>query len=147
MMVDDAHASGVLGRNGRGSVDHFGMHGKVDVQVGTLSKAIGALGGYVCGSRDLIDYLYHRARPFLFSTSHPPSVAATCIAAFDILEQEPERISACGTTPTTSRANCSALGFNIGGVTTPATRRPSRRSSSAKAAKPWSSAARSSTKA
>src|ERR1035438_289449 len=83
MMVDDAHASGVLGRNGRGSVDHFGMHGKVDVQVGTLSKAIGALGGYVCGSRDLIDYLYHRARPFLFSTSHPPSVAATCIAAFD----------------------------------------------------------------
>ncbi len=74
MMVDDAHASGVLGRNGRGSVDHFGMHGKVDVQVGTLSKAIGALGGYVCGSKDLIDYLYHRARPFLFSTSHPPSV-------------------------------------------------------------------------
>ena len=62
------------------------------MQVGTLSKAIGALGGYVCGSRDLIDYLYHRARPFLFSTSHPPSVAATCIAAFDLLEQEPERI-------------------------------------------------------
>ena len=77
MMVDDAHASGVLGLNGRGSVDHFGMHGKVDVQVGTLSKAIGALGGYVCGSRDLIDYLYHRARPFLFSTSHPPAVAAS----------------------------------------------------------------------
>ena len=94
MMVDDAHASGVLGRNGRGSVDHFDMHGKVDVQVGTLSKAIGALGGYVCGTKDLIDYLYHRARPFLFSTSHPPSVAATCIAAFDILEQEPERIRA-----------------------------------------------------
>src|SRR5579863_3672037 len=92
MMVDDAHASGVLGRNGRGSVDHFGMHDKVDVQVGTLSKAIGALGGYVCGSRDLIDYLYHRARPFLFSTSHPPSVAATCMAAFDILEEEPDRI-------------------------------------------------------
>ena len=92
MMVDDAHASGVLGRNGRGSVDHFGAHGMVDVQVGTLSKAIGALGGYVCGSQDLIDFLYHRARPFLFSTSHPPSVAATCIAAFDILENEPERI-------------------------------------------------------
>ena len=91
-MVDDAHASGVLGRNGRGSVDHFQLHGRVDVQVGTLSKAIGALGGYVCGTRDLIDYLYHRARPFLFSTSHPPSVAATCIAAFDMLEQEPERI-------------------------------------------------------
>src|SRR6266853_213874 len=80
MMVDDAHASGVLGRNGRGTVDHFKVHGRVDIQVGTLSKAIGALGGYVCGSRDLIDFLYHRARPFLFSTSHPPSVAATCIA-------------------------------------------------------------------
>src|SRR5947209_20469099 len=90
MMVDDAHASGVLGRNGRGTVDHFGMHGRVDIQVGTLSKAIGALGGYVCGTRDLIDFLYYRARPFLFSTSHPPSVAATCIAAFDVLEQEPQ---------------------------------------------------------
>ncbi len=92
MMVDDAHASGVLGRNGRGTVDHFKMHGRVDIQVGTLSKAIGALGGYVCGTRDLIDFLYHRARPFLFSTSHPPSVAATCIAAFDVLENEPERM-------------------------------------------------------
>jgi glycine C-acetyltransferase len=92
MMVDDAHASGVLGRNGRGSIDHFNCHGRVDIQVGTLSKAIGALGGYVCGSKDLIEFLYHRARPFLFSTSHPPSVTATCIAAFDILEQEPERI-------------------------------------------------------
>src|SRR3954452_11668444 len=85
MMVDDAHSSGVLGRNGRGTVDHFKVHGRVDVQVGTLSKAIGALGGYVCGTRDLIDFLYHRGRPFLFSTSHPPSVAATCIAAFDVL--------------------------------------------------------------
>src|ERR1700747_622542 len=92
MMVDDAHASGVLGRNGRGSIDHFHCHGRVDVQVGTLSKAIGALGGYVCGSKDLIDFLSHRARPFLFSTSHPPSVTATCIAAFDLLEREPERI-------------------------------------------------------
>src|SRR5436305_12025959 len=90
MMVDDAHSSGVLGRNGRGTIDHFNVHGRVDVQVGTLSKAIGALGGYVCGSRDLIDFLYHRARPFLFSTSHPPSVAATCIAAFEVLEEEPE---------------------------------------------------------
>src|SRR5947207_11903466 len=81
MMVDDAHASGVLGRNGRGTIDHFGMHGRVDIQVGTLSKAIGALGGYVCGTRDLIDFLYHRARPFLFSTSHPPAVVAACLAA------------------------------------------------------------------
>ena len=92
MMIDDAHSSGVLGRNGRGTVDHFGLHGRVDVQVGTLSKAIGVLGGYVCGSRDLIEFLYHRARPFLFSTSHPPAVRGACLAAFDILEQEPERI-------------------------------------------------------
>jgi len=124
MMVDDAHASGVLGRNGRGSVDHFGMHGKVDVQVGTLSKAIGALGGYVCGSRDLIDYLYHRARPFLFSTSHPPSVAATCIAAFDILEREPERILRLWENTRYFQTELKSAGFNIGGVNTPATETP-----------------------
>ncbi|MBE0656363.1 MAG: glycine C-acetyltransferase [Bryobacteraceae bacterium] len=92
MMIDDAHSSGVLGANGRGTVDHFGLHGRVQIQVGTLSKAIGALGGYVCGSRDLIDYLYHRARPFLFSTSHPPAVTAACLAAFDLLIAEPERV-------------------------------------------------------
>ncbi len=86
MMVDDAHASGVLGRGGRGTVDHHGCHGRVHIQVGTLSKAIGAMGGYVCGSRDLIDYLYLRARPFFFSTGHPPSVAATCQAAFALLD-------------------------------------------------------------
>ena len=86
MMVDDAHSSGVLGRNGRGTIDHFGLDGRVHIQVGTLSKAIGVLGGYVCGSRDLIEFLYHRARPFLFSTSHPPAVAAACLAAFDVLE-------------------------------------------------------------
>ena len=87
MMVDDAHASGVFGRNGRGTVDHFGMHGRVDIQVGTLSKAIGALGGYVAGHNALIDFLHHRARPFLFSTSHPPSVTATCLAALDVLHR------------------------------------------------------------
>src|SRR5579862_8265524 len=124
MMVDDAHASGVLGRNGRGSVDHFGMHGKVDVQVGTLSKAIGALGGYVCGTKDLIDYLYHRARPFLFSTSHPPSVAASCIAAFDILEQEPERIDRLWDNTRYFKTELGRLGFNIGGVNTPASETP-----------------------
>lgn len=124
MMVDDAHASGVLGRNGRGSVDHFGMHGKVDVQVGTLSKAIGALGGYVCGTKDLIDYLYHRARPFLFSTSHPPSVAATCIAAFDILEREPERILRLWSNTRYFQGELKRIGFNIGGVNTPATETP-----------------------
>ncbi len=92
MMVDDAHASGVFGKNGRGTIDHFGLHGRVDVQVGTLSKAIGALGGYVAGSRDLIDFLHHRGRPFLFSTSHPPSVTATCLAALDVLIEEPQLI-------------------------------------------------------
>src|SRR5689334_3796858 len=120
MMVDDAHSSGVLGRNGRGTIDHFGMHGRVDIQVGTLSKAIGALGGYVCGTRDLIDFLYHRARPFLFSTSHPPSVAATCIAAFDVLEQEPERMDTLWKNTRYWKQELGALGFNIGGVNTPA---------------------------
>jgi len=86
MMVDDAHASGVLGQGGRGSVDHFQCHGRVHIQVGTLSKAIGSMGGYVCGSRDLIDFLYLRARPFLFSTSHPPATAAACQAAFTLLD-------------------------------------------------------------
>ena len=124
MMVDDAHASGVLGRNGRGSVDHYHAHGKVDVQVGTLSKAIGALGGYVCGSRDLIDYLYHRARPFLFSTSHPPSVAATCIAAFDILETEPERIERLWDNTWYFKQQLSDAGFDVGGVTTPKSETP-----------------------
>src|SRR5437773_3454940 len=86
MMVDDAHASGVLGRGGRGTVDHHQCHGRVHIQVGTLSKAIGTMGGYVCGSRDLIDFLYLRARPFLFSTSHPPATAAACQAAFALLD-------------------------------------------------------------
>ncbi len=124
MMVDDAHASGVLGRNGRGSVDHFHCHGRVDVQVGTLSKAIGSLGGYVCGSRDLIEYLYHRARPFLFSTSHPPSVAATCIAAFDLLENEPERIARLWDNTRYFKAQLAAAGFDIGGKSTPASETP-----------------------
>src|ERR1700757_4737030 len=124
MMVDDAHASGVLGRNGRGTVDHFGVHGRVDVQVGTLSKAIGALGGYVCGSRDLIDFLYHRGRPFLFSTSHPPSVAATCIAAFEVLEQEPERIDKLWENTRFWKKELALLGFDIGGKTTPASETP-----------------------
>src|SRR4051794_30379301 len=124
MMVDDAHASGVLGRNGRGTIDHFKVHGRVDVQVGTLSKAIGALGGYVCGSRDLIEFLYHRARPFLFSTSHPPSVAATCIAAFDVLEGEPERIEKLWENTRFWKKELALLGFDIGGKTTPASETP-----------------------
>ena len=124
MMVDDAHASGVVGRNGRGTIDHFKVHGRVDVQVGTLSKAIGALGGYVCGSRDLIDFLYHRARPFLFSTSHPPSVAATCIAAFDVLDQEPQLMEKLWENTRYFKKELGNLGFNIGGKNTPASETP-----------------------
>jgi glycine C-acetyltransferase len=124
MMVDDAHASGVLGRNGRGTIDHFNVHGRVDVQVGTLSKAIGAIGGYVCGSRDLIEFLYHRARPFLFSTGHPPSVTATCIAAFDVLQSEPERIERLWSNTKFFKKELGGLGFNIGGVNTPASETP-----------------------
>jgi glycine C-acetyltransferase len=124
MMVDDAHASGVLGRNGRGTVDHFNLDGRVDIQVGTLSKAIGAMGGYVCGTRDLIEFLYHRGRPFLFSTSHPPSVAATCIAAFDVLEQEPERIQKLWDNTNFFKKELGNLGFNIGGQNTPKSETP-----------------------
>jgi glycine C-acetyltransferase len=124
MMVDDAHSSGVLGRNGRGTIDHHKVHGRVDVQVGTLSKAIGALGGYVCGSKDLIDFLYHRARPFLFSTSHPPSVAATCIAAFDVLEQEPQLMDQLWANTRFFKKELGLLGFNIGGINTPASETP-----------------------
>jgi glycine C-acetyltransferase len=121
MMVDDAHSSGVLGRNGRGTIDHFDLHGRVHVQVGTLSKAIGVLGGYVCGSRDLIEFLYHRARPFLFSTSHPPAVAAACLAAFDVLEQEPERIKALWDNTKYFKAGLQSSGFNTGISETPIT--------------------------
>jgi glycine C-acetyltransferase len=121
MMVDDAHASGVLGRNGRGTVDHFNLHGRVQIQVGTLSKAIGVLGGYVCGSRDLIEFLYHRARPFLFSTSHPPAVAAACLAAFDVLEQEPERIQNLWKNTEYFKKGLTSAGFNTGASETPIT--------------------------
>jgi glycine C-acetyltransferase len=121
MMVDDAHSSGVLGRNGRGTIDHFDLHGRVQVQVGTLSKAIGVLGGYACGSRDLIEFLYHRARPFLFSTSHPPAVAAACLAAFDVLEQEPERIDRLWENTKYFKAGLTSAGFNTGISETPIT--------------------------
>jgi glycine C-acetyltransferase len=114
MMVDDAHASGVFGKNGRGTVDHFDCHGRVHVQVGTLSKAMGALGGYVAGSQSLIEFLYHRARPFLFSTSHPPSVAATCIAAVDVLLEEPQIIDRLWENTRLFKDGLRKLGFNTG---------------------------------
>ncbi len=121
MMVDDAHASGVLGKNGRGTVDHFGLHGRVDVQVGTLSKAIGALGGYVAGAADLIEYLHLRGRPFLFSTSHPPGVAASCLAAFQVLEEEPERIERLWSNTRFFKQGLKKLGFDTGMSETPIT--------------------------
>jgi glycine C-acetyltransferase len=114
MMVDDAHASGVFGTNGSGTVDHFKCHGRVDIQVGTLSKAIGVLGGYVAGSKNLIEFLYHRARPFLFSTSHPPAVTAACLAALDILETEPQWIEKLWDNTRFFKSGLESLGFNTG---------------------------------
>jgi glycine C-acetyltransferase len=119
--VDDAHASGVLGRNGRGSVDHFDLHGRVHIQVGTLSKAIGVLGGYVAGSESLREILIHRARPFLFSTSHPPAVAAACLAAIEVLESEPELIERLWQNTRLFKAGLARLGFDIGASETPIT--------------------------
>jgi glycine C-acetyltransferase len=121
MMVDDAHASGVFGKNGSGTVDHFGCHGRVDIQVGTLSKAIGVLGGYVAGSKSLIEFLYHRARPFLFSTSHPPAVTAACLAALDILESEPQWIEKLWDNTRFFKAGLDSLGFNTGMSESPIT--------------------------
>jgi glycine C-acetyltransferase len=121
MMVDDAHASGVFGRQGRGTVDHFGLHGRVDVQVGTLSKAFGALGGYVAGSRTLIEFLHHRARPFFFSTSHPPAVAAACLAALDVVQGEPQWIERLWTNARFFKAGLQALGLDTGTSESPIT--------------------------
>jgi glycine C-acetyltransferase len=121
VMIDDAHASGVLGRNGRGTVDHFGLHGRVDIQVGTLSKAVGVLGGYVAGTQALRDYLVQRSRPVLFSTSHPPAVVAACLAAIDVLENEPERIERLWDNTRFFKAGLAALGFDTGISETPIT--------------------------
>ena len=121
VMVDDAHASGVLGKNGRGSVNHFGLDGRVDLQMGTLSKAIGVLGGYVAGPQTVRDFLIHRARPFLFSTSHPPGVAAACIAAIDVLLAEPERIDQLWKNTKRFKDGLKRLGFETGASETPIT--------------------------
>ena len=121
MMVDDAHASGVFGHQGRGTIDHFKCHGRVDIQVGTLSKAMGVLGGYVAGTKAFIEFLYHRARPFLFSTSHPPAVAAACIAAIDVLEQEPQWMERLWENTRFFKAGLQSLGFNTGRSESPIT--------------------------
>ena len=121
VMIDDAHASGVLGKNGRGTVNHFGLDGRVQIQIGTLSKAIGAVGGYVAGDQILRDYLIHMARPFLFSTSQPPGVMASCIAALDVLEQEPEIIERLWDNTRFFKQKLTELGFNTGHSETPIT--------------------------
>jgi len=119
--VDDAHASGVLGSHGQGSVHHFGLNGRVTVQVGTLSKAVGVLGGYVAGPRALIELLWHKGRPFLFSTSHPPGVAAACLKAIEIMEQEPQLISRLWENTRYFKGKLEALGFDTGKSETPIT--------------------------
>ena len=121
VMVDDAHASGVLGRNGRGSVDHFGLHGRVAIQVGTLSKAVGSLGGYVAGSQALREILTQRARPFLFSTSHPPAVVGACREAIRVMQDEPELQERLWENTTYFKAELTRLGFDTGRSETPIT--------------------------
>jgi glycine C-acetyltransferase len=121
IMVDDAHASGVLGENGRGTINHFGLDGRVHIQVGTLSKAIGVLGGYVASTRTLIDYLIHKGRPFLFSTSHPPAVTASCMEAIDVLLEEPEWMERLWENARFFKGGLEKLGFNTGKSDTPIT--------------------------
>ncbi|RFU67851.1 glycine C-acetyltransferase [Bacillus sp. V59.32b] len=121
VMVDDAHASGVLGKNGRGTINHFGLDGRVHIQVGTLSKAIGVLGGYVASSQTLIDYLIHKGRPFLFSTSHPPAVTMACSEAIDVLIEEPELIDKLWENTRFLKKGLQELGFNTGKSDTPIT--------------------------
>jgi glycine C-acetyltransferase len=121
MMVDDAHASGVLGAGGAGTVDHFGLHGRVDIQVGTLSKAIGVLGGFIAGPRHLIEWLENRGRPFLFSTSAPPAVVAACIAALDVIRDEPQRLEQLWSNTAFLKEGLHALGFDTGASETPIT--------------------------
>jgi glycine C-acetyltransferase len=121
VFVDDAHASGVLGRDGRGSVDHFDLHGRVAIQVGTLSKAVGALGGYVAGSTALREILTQRARPFLFSTSHPPAVVAACREAIRVMQGEPELHTRLWENTRYFKGELARLGFATGRSETPIT--------------------------
>jgi glycine C-acetyltransferase len=119
VMVDDAHTSGVLGENGRGTVNHFRLDGRVHIQVGTLSKAIGVLGGYVASSKIVIDYLIHKGRPFLFSTSHPPAVTAACIEAINVLLDEPLLIERLWNHTKFFKEGLLKLGFDTGRSETP----------------------------
>jgi glycine C-acetyltransferase len=120
-MVDDAHGEGVLGSNGRGIVDHFGLHGKVDVEVGTLSKALGVVGGYVAGAKELIEYLAQRGRPFLFSSAVTPADVAACIAAVKILDTDDELVTRLWDNGRYFKQHMKKLGFDIGKSETPIT--------------------------
>jgi glycine C-acetyltransferase len=121
VMVDDAHASGVMGPNGRGTPSHFKLSDRVEIQIGTLSKAVGAVGGYVAGERRLVDYLTSVARPFTFSSSLPPSVVATCSAAVDVMLEEPERIARLWDNARHFKEGLKKLGFDTGISETPIT--------------------------
>jgi glycine C-acetyltransferase len=121
LMVDDAHSSGVLGSHGRGTVDHFGLKGRVSIQIGTLSKALGLMGGYAAGDQILADYLLNRARPFVFSTGHPPAVAAACIAALDILESDTSLVDRLWENTHYFQGELRAMGYDLGRTATPIT--------------------------
>jgi glycine C-acetyltransferase len=121
LMVDDAHSSGVLGSGGRGTVDHFGLHGRVPIQIGTLSKALGIMGGYAAGDQLLADYLLNRARPFVFSTGHPPAVAAACIAALDILERDSSLVDRLWENTHYFQGALREMGYDLGRTATPIT--------------------------
>lgn len=121
VMVDDAHGEGVLGSHGRGIVDHFGLHGRVDIEAGTMSKAFGVMGGYIAGSADIVEYLRQRARPFLFSSAATPPDVAACIAAIDILQQTDEPVKKLWENARYFKENMVALGFDTGASETPIT--------------------------
>jgi glycine C-acetyltransferase len=121
VMVDDAHGEGVVGRGGRGIVDHFGLHGRVDVEVGTMSKAFGAVGGYVAGSEELIEWLRQRGRPFLFSSAITPSDVAACVASVEILDSSTELVDRLWSNSAAFKSMMSDAGFDIGVSDTPIT--------------------------
>ncbi len=121
VMVDDAHGEGVLGAHGRGIVDHFGLHGRVDIEMGTLSKAFGVMGGYLAGKGDVVEYLRQRARPFLFSSAATPADVAACIAAVEVLEQTDEPVQRLWDNARYFKAKMVELGFDIGNSETPIT--------------------------
>ncbi|MCX7750438.1 MAG: glycine C-acetyltransferase [Candidatus Bipolaricaulota bacterium] len=121
VMVDDAHGEGVLGSHGRGIVDHFGLHGRVDIEMGTLSKAFGVVGGYLAGKAEVVEYLRQRARPFLFSSAATPADVAACIAAVDILQASDEPVKRLWDNARYFKAKMAGLGFDLGNSQTPIT--------------------------